>query len=147
MTASHGQTESEHVELIDDRDLIIEAEQRVLDAAERMGYADAARFAIRLALEEAITNAFKHGHAQLPPTTTVGLSYEISSEKLTVDIEDQGPGFDPDAVADPTLDENLERPFGRGLMLIRAYMTSVEHIGRGNHVRFVFDPNAPVDDD
>ena len=131
-----------HIDLIDDRDLIVEAEQRLLDAAERHGFSDAARFAIRLAVEEAITNAFKHGHADLPADTTVRFSYEVSDDGVLVEVEDQGPGFNPDEIADPTLDENLERPFGRGLMLIRAYMTRVEHDKGGNIVRMVYEPSS-----
>ena len=50
------------------------------------------------------------------------------------------PVFDPGQVKDPTLDENLEIPTGRGLLLMRAYMSSVEYLGKGNRVRMVFKP-------
>ena len=55
-----------------------------------------------------------------------------------------GPGFDPDAIPDPTLDENLEIPSGRGLLLMRAYMRSVEFNAVGNVVQMVY--RRPPDD-
>lgn len=50
-------------------------------------------------------------------------------------ISDEGPGFDPNDVPDPTDIENLERPCGRGLMLMRHYMTEVNYNSTGNSVR------------
>ena len=61
-----------------------------------------------------------------------------------MEIEDRGPGFDPGTVKDPTLDENLELPTGRGLLLIRAYMTSVEYNAKGNRVRMVYTKPAAM---
>ena len=90
-------------------------------------------FGVRLALEEALVNAIKHGN-QLDRAKTVRVAYHISSERFDVLIADQGPGFDPTDVPDPTAAENLERPSGRGLMLMRHYMTEVRYNERGNAV-------------
>jgi serine/threonine-protein kinase RsbW len=90
-------------------------------------------FGIKLALEEALVNAIKHGN-QLDRAKTVRVAYHISSERFDVLIADQGPGFDPTDVPDPTAAENLERPSGRGLMLMRHYMTEVRYNERGNAV-------------
>jgi serine/threonine-protein kinase RsbW len=109
---------------------------------QRFGYPEASKFAVRLALEEAISNAFKHGHKNLPPSTPVHVDYEIGPRSLRVRIEDQGPGFDPAGVPDPTLDENIELPSGRGLMLMGAYMTSLRYLGRGNQVELVYEKPA-----
>ena len=51
-----------------------------------------------------------------------------------IEIEDEGAGYNPADVPDPTTDENLEKPSGRGLMLMRAFVTSVTVVGRGNLV-------------
>ncbi len=51
---------------------------------------------------------------------------------MVVEIEDQGLGFDPGEVADPLAPENLERPSGRGLLLMRTYMSNVCHNEQGN---------------
>jgi serine/threonine-protein kinase RsbW len=90
-------------------------------------------FAIRLALEEALVNAIKHGN-QMDPSKTVRVVYHIHADQFEVRITDEGPGFDPADVPDPTAPENLERPCGRGLLLMRHYMTEVVYHDRGRAV-------------
>jgi serine/threonine-protein kinase RsbW len=90
-------------------------------------------FSIRLALEEALVNAIKHGN-QLDRSKKVRLSYRVLDDRFEIQIQDEGPGFDPTEVPDPTAIENLERPCGRGLMLMRHYMTEVNYNPRGNGV-------------
>ncbi len=128
----HGDHDSLWVQ--NDRAIIDSIQDRVIDAADSLGYDTNAQFALRLALEEAIVNAFKHGHKGLPGDTPVHFEFEVSPKRIYVIVEDQGPGFTPKAVPDPTLDENLERPSGRGLVLMRAYMTRIEHNAQGNRV-------------
>lgn len=108
-----------------------------MGAMTRHGYPDASRFAIRLALEEAIVNAFRHGHKQIPDKP-VKLEFDVGHNRVQLAVEDQGPGFNPEVVPDPTLDENLELPTGRGLLLMRAYMARVEYVGRGNRVEMEY---------
>ena len=96
-------------------------------------FADHDIFSIRLALEEAIVNAIKHGN-QLDRAKHVHIAYRVSPDRFDVRITDEGPGFDPTDVPDPTAVENLERPCGRGLMLMRHYMTKVAYNDRGNSV-------------
>jgi serine/threonine-protein kinase RsbW len=90
-------------------------------------------FGIRLAVEEALVNAIKHGN-QMDPSRKVRVAFQVSLEKFEVLIADEGRGFDPCEVPDPTAPENLERPCGRGIMLMRHYMTSVSYNERGNVV-------------
>ena len=110
----------------------------VLEALTDLGYSESSKFAVRLALEEGISNAFRHGHKGLPPETPVSLEWRADADSLHVTIVDKGPGFDPASIPDPTLEENLEMPSGRGLMLMRAYMTSVTHGRSGNEVTLVY---------
>jgi serine/threonine-protein kinase RsbW len=102
------------------------AESALLAALTRHGYPKAALFALRLCYHEAISNSFRHGHRDLPAST------------LELVFQDRGPGFDPDAVPDPTTDENLERGSGRGLLLIRAYMAETEYSDRGTRLRLLY---------
>jgi serine/threonine-protein kinase RsbW len=90
-------------------------------------------FGIRLAVEEALVNAIKHGN-QMDPSRKVRVAFQVSQEKFEVLIADEGQGFDPCDVPDPTAPENLERPCGRGIMLMRHYMTTVAYNARGNIV-------------
>jgi serine/threonine-protein kinase RsbW len=91
------------------------------------------RFAMRLALEEAIVNAIKHGHRH-DPTQQVSVRYRVQLNRVLAEVEDQGRGFDPEQVPDPLSPENLARASGRGLLLMRSYMTSVRYNEQGNCV-------------
>lgn len=91
-------------------------------------------FCIKLALEEGLVNAIKHGN-QLDPAKVVTIRYQVQKLSFEIRITDQGPGFDPDDLPDPTAIENLERPCGRGVMLMRHYMSDVEYYPPGNSMR------------
>ena len=108
-------------------------QERIVARLESLEYSMRDVFGIRLALEEALVNAIKHGNG-LDPDKTVRVNCLIEDDLLRVEIEDQGPGFNMGDVPDPTADENLERPCGRGIMLIRSFMTSVEYNAKGNRV-------------
>ena len=71
---------------------------------------------------------------------------EVTLDRSRVDLRvmDQGAGFDPDAIPDPTLPENLHRSGGRGLFLIRKLMDEVEYSDRGNAVRLVLLRDPPA---
>ena len=90
-------------------------------------------FGIRLALEEALVNAIKHGN-QMDRSKKVAIVSRVEAERFEIHITDEGNGFDPVDVPDPTAVENIERPCGRGLMLMRHYMTEVRFNDRGNAV-------------
>jgi serine/threonine-protein kinase RsbW len=90
-------------------------------------------FAIKLALEEALVNAVKHGN-KMDPNKVVHVQYLISDQRADITVEDQGQGFNPAELPDPTCDENLELSSGRGILLMRAYMSSVVFNPTGNKV-------------
>lgn len=125
-------------ELPHERGQVEEAVKQILDGLTRHGYTESSRFAVRLAIEEGLANAFRHGHRGLGEATPVRLEYRLGPRELTVVITDRGPGFDPRVVPDPTLDANLELPSGRGLMLMKAYMSSVSFSPKGNQVTMVY---------
>jgi serine/threonine-protein kinase RsbW len=87
-------------------------------------------------MEEGLNNAIRHGNA-LDPHKRVHLKYEVRPDQIIIEIADQGAGFDPQGVPDPTADENLEKPNGRGIMLMRAYMDEVRFSRDGTHLRMV----------
>ena len=90
-------------------------------------------FGIRLALEEAIVNAIRHGN-RLDPKKQVHVECISSDEKIWIKITNEGPGFNPAAVPDCTDPDRLEVPSGRGILLMRNYMTLVEYNSTGNVV-------------
>ncbi len=111
-------------------------EESVLEELDRHGYDEGDAFAVKLALEESLNNAIKHGNG-LDPDKTIDIEYDVTGRCVTVTIVDQGAGFDPARVPDPTADENLEKPCGRGIMLMRAYMDEVCYNSCGNRVKMV----------
>jgi serine/threonine-protein kinase RsbW len=108
-------------------------QERIVSRLEEIGFPARGIFGVRLALEEALVNAIKHGNG-LDSSKEVLVTCQISSDKVRVVIEDQGPGFRLQDVPDPTEDENLEKPGGRGIMLMRAFLSVVEYNERGNRV-------------
>jgi len=108
-------------------------QERIATLLETFRYDSRDVFGVRLALEEALVNAIKHGN-RMDPNKTVRINCEVAVHRVRIEIEDQGPGFDPEDVPDPTADENLERPCGRGIMLMRAFMTMIQYNPLGNLV-------------
>jgi len=116
-------------------------QREIAEALAHNTYTEFAQFAIRLCMEEAIVNAFRHGNRGAPGKV-VQFRCDINHERAEFEVRDEGEGFDPSGVPDPTADENLEIPSGRGLMLMRAYMSEVEHVPPGNALRMVYK-NGP----
>ncbi len=110
--------------------------EEILARVGQYNYDDAEQFAIRLAVEEALINAIRHGSGS-DPSKKIRIEYRVTPDEFCIKIEDEGPGFDPNAVPDPTDPQFLERPSGRGLMLMRYYMSEVIFNERGNCVTMV----------
>ena len=102
-------------------------------AMTKQGYTAQDVFGVRLALEEALVNALKHGHGY-DPAKRARVRYRVTQRQMLADVEDQGPGFDPCGVADPLTAGGLERPSGRGLLLMHHFLSWVRHNRRGNRV-------------
>ena len=71
------------------------------DALKAHGFAEREIFSVKLALEEALVNAIKHGN-QLDPDKRVAVSYQVTCERFDIRIVDEGSGFNPEDVPDPT---------------------------------------------
>jgi serine/threonine-protein kinase RsbW len=106
---------------------------QVDDALVHEGFSSRDRFAVRLALEEALVNGLKHGNGN-DPGKEVRCWWTVSPSGFKAVVEDEGPGFDRRRVPDCRADENLARPSGRGLLLMRSAMTWVRLNRRGNRV-------------
>ena len=97
---------------------------------------DSAIFDIRLCVEEVVKNAIIHGNKgnrELP----VNISYALKGNEFSIEVEDQGEGFKPEKVPDPTKGENLYREGGRGVFLIHKLMDKIEYNDRGNKIFMV----------
>lgn len=87
----------------------------------------------KIALVEALTNAMEHGN-KLDPEKKVRIKADFSFEQARFEIEDEGSGFKFESLPDPTAKENLFRPRGRGIFMMRQFMDEVTFIPPGNRV-------------
>jgi serine/threonine-protein kinase RsbW len=119
-------------DFLEKRDL----QRRILQAVEDYGYDHHTIFGVKLALEEALTNAIKHGN-KLDSKKKVRVTARVSPRRLVVTVEDEGPGFNRNGVPNPLLDENLEKCSGRGILLIESYMDEVQWSNNGRCLRMI----------
>ncbi|MFQ5703704.1 MAG: ATP-binding protein [Gemmatimonadales bacterium] len=92
-----------------------------------------ARFNLRVALSEALANAIVYGN-QMDPDKRVDVRVEAEGEKLSLCVQDEGDGFDPSVVPNPTLPDAIELTDGRGLFLIQQLVDEVYFNDRGNSI-------------
>lgn len=93
-------------------------------------------FKVKLALEEALNNAMRHGN-KLSIGLSVTVKVKADKERIILDVHDQGKGFDFDGLKDPTHEENRELVSGRGVFLMRQMMDGVKFYDSGRGVRMV----------
>jgi serine/threonine-protein kinase RsbW len=99
-------------------------------------------FSVHLAVEEALVNAIHHGN-RLDSSKKVRVACRVSPNMLRIEITDEGSGFDPHAVPDPTSPDRLECPNGRGIMLMKNFMSRVAYNSLGNCVTLEKDRAKP----
>lgn len=104
------------------------AEKALVDLCRRAGCSDDSEYWLVTALREAVANAIRHGNRQ-DAAKSVFVEFEVNGSKMTIRVDDEGEGFDPSDIPDPTDPENLLRPSGRGIFYMRQFMDHVE-IGR-----------------
>ena len=99
----------------------------------------------RVGLTEALSNAMLYGNAS-DPEKRVRVEVTIRVEEVAVRVTDQGVGFDPTTVPDPTLPDNISKSGGRGIFLMKSLMDEVRFNEQGNSVtlvlRFEGEPGA-----
>lgn len=92
---------------------------------------------IMVAVTESVNNAIRHGN-KFDKEKNVYLSLYVEDNKLRFQIEDEGTGFNPEQLEDPTAPENLENPGGRGIFLMRNLSDEVTFSNDGRSVELVF---------
>jgi serine/threonine-protein kinase RsbW len=102
-----------------------DAENRVLQAAEGLGFEEEDLHKIGMAVRECMVNAVVHGN-RYNGRKKVHLGIRTGNDRMTVTIRDEGEGFDFNALPDPLAEENLLRQSGRGLLLVQAFMDEFE---------------------
>ncbi len=121
----------------------LSAQETLVTLMENFEYSMRDIFAMRLSLEEGITNAIRHGN-KLDQSKTVTITCDIDRDRMQVVVTDEGAGFRPEDVPDPTLEEFIERPCGRGLMLMRAYLNVCDFSDSGRCLTMERERNSPL---
>ena len=108
---------------------MLDVVQALTDHTGRIGgLDDEATHWVGVAVRESVINAIKHGNGEdhnKRVTVEIRLEPRAKPVRLVVRVLDQGPGFDPDAVADPLAPENLLRSSGRGIFFMRSFMDDI----------------------
>lgn len=91
------------------------------------------RFNLRVALAEALANAILYGNNN-DPGKFVTVRVRFGPDRVEMEVADEGPGFDPHHVPDPTSPDRLTLPTGRGLFLIQRLVDEVRFNDKGNAI-------------
>lgn len=170
LLARLSRTESSFV-LDNDRQVIPALVLHVQEYVSWLGLCDPTeRIRLGVALEEALLNAMFHGNLEVssdlrqqderdyyqlaeerrrrPPyqDRKVYFTFKMTRAEASCSIQDEGPGFDPGRLPDPTDPENLGRVGGRGLLLIRTFMDEVTFNEKGNGITLVKYRSRPGDE-
>ncbi len=106
-------------------DSVDRVEQAAGQLAEEAGLAEDARFGVAMAVREAAANAVFHGNKG-DRAKKIRASFENTGQRLVFSVADEGEGLDPASLPDPLAPENILRPSGRGIFLIRSFMDEVQ---------------------
>lgn len=93
---------------------------------------------ILVSLTEAVSNCIVHGNNE-NPKKNVTVAYEIDNNKIEFTVSDEGGGFDYKNIPDPTAPENLEKPYGRGIFLMKHLSDNVVYSNKGATVKMIFN--------
>jgi serine/threonine-protein kinase RsbW len=107
-----------------DPNLIPQVDEFIFDKISSLNLGSDLLSNLGLAVSEALSNAMVHGN-KLDPNKDVIVSVKITDDKLTISIKDEGKGFDPSKVPDPTKPENILKDSGRGIHIMRSFIDEV----------------------
>ena len=107
--------------------------ESIIDQLRRDNWSSRDIFGIHLAVEEAVVNAVTHGNRE-DEEKLVDVACQIQDDHFSIEVIDQGTGFDSRKIPDPTSNARLDVEHGRGVLLMNAMMDRVEYLGRGNHL-------------
>lgn len=122
--------------IANDSHLLKEVSKSLIAHLKEMGVEEDIIFDIHVGFEEALRNAMIHGNKS-DPGKQVSVEAEIKEDAVVISVEDEGDGFDPSGLPDPTLQENLLKESGRGVYLMKHLMDEVRYENGGRRVVMV----------
>lgn len=127
----------EQIELSSKLENISKIEHFIEDVCDQCKIDEGCYGNILIALTEAVNNAIAHGN-KLDPLKKVKLNMRTKVDQIEFVVQDEGVGFDYNAVPDPTLPQNLEKLRGRGIFLMRALADDIDFEDDGRIIRLNF---------
>ena len=122
--------------IANDSHLLKAVSNKLIQQLKENGVQEEIIFDIHVGFEEALRNAMIHGNQQ-DPEKKVLVETEVTGESVTILVEDEGEGFEPGELPDPTHGDNLLRESGRGVYLIKHLMDEVRYENGGRRVIMV----------
>lgn len=104
---------------------ISEAADAAAEFVKRLGLGEEAAYGVDMAVREAVTNAVLHGNRG-DESKSVEVEFRASQSAVEISVRDQGEGFDPAGVPDPTDPQNVLKTSGRGILFMRTFMDEVQ---------------------
>jgi len=129
--------EKYHLEIESDPNNLITVEEFVNYFCKDVNLPDEKLANIFLAVTEATTNAIIHAN-KCDTNKIVTIDAYVENSKLIIKIKDEGEGFEPGNIPDPTEPENLLKDSGRGIYLMRVYMDDMKYIRTPSGMELVF---------
>jgi serine/threonine-protein kinase RsbW len=119
------------------------AEEMCLRVAEAAGFGEDDCYRIGMSVREGVINAFHYGNEERPDKK-IHLALDLTPDKMTIHVLDEGKGFDLDSIPDPLAEENLLSTSGRGIFLMRAFMDEFAVVpGRTGGAEIIMSKKLP----
>jgi serine/threonine-protein kinase RsbW len=137
--------ESKHLEVTLETqvDSVNLAEEMCLRVAEAAGFGEDECYRIGMSVREGVINAFHYGN-QEHPDKKIYLAVDLTQDKMTIHVVDEGKGFNLRDVPDPLAEENLLSTSGRGIFLMRAFMDEFNVVpGRTGGAEIIMSKKLP----
>lgn len=121
------------IKIPNDSRLLREVSKDLIKSLKERNVPEDVIFNVHVAFEEALRNAMIHGN-RMDPGKKVLVETKLTENDITICVEDEGQGFDPDNLPDPTVDDNILKESGRGVYMMRHLMDTVEYMDGGRKV-------------
>ena len=128
----------ETLELDSDMATLGQVEKMIDSQSQMLSIDDEVYGKYMLSVVECVNNAIVHGN-KMDMNKKVHMHYHINNQRIKVTITDEGEGFDPDSLPDPTAEENIEKECGRGIFLIKNLCDEVYFEDKGRRVTMIFN--------